>query len=352
MNFKSKSDALILSDLKSLVIREREILGEILHHLREVEMRGLHLELGHPSLFEFTTRELGYSNAAAQRRILAMRLLKVVPAMEEKIVNGELSLSVAAQVQGFFRHEERILKTPPRPAEEKLEIVTALLGASSRQCERHLAELSPDILLPREKKKALPGKKTLIQFTADDALYEKLERLKGLLAHGNFDGRYAKLFDQLSDIALNVLTPKEPKVKHSKAKPILSRHGASKTPTSSTKAKLLPTSEVERLATPSSSEITVRSRYISLDTKRVVWKRDDGRCTYIGKRTTMIGPRRRCTSTHALQYDHIHPFAWGGSNDADNITLRCALHNQLRATKMGMKMPAKSDRAERKSDAA
>jgi 5-methylcytosine-specific restriction endonuclease McrA len=350
MYFKTKTDALLLSDLKSLVSREREILSEILHHLREVENRKLHLELGHPSLFEFATLELGYSNAAAQRRILAMRLLKAVPSMEEKIVNGELSLSVAAQVQGFFRHEERILRSTPRPAKEKLEIVTALLGASSRQCERQLAELSPDFLLPREKQKALPGKKTLIQFTADEALFSKLERLKGLLVHGNFEGHYSKLFDQLADIALQKLQPKAPKLK-SPINETRRKHIPISRVANDLKSKALPTSEVKISETLPQVE-KIKSRFIALGTKREVWKRDGGRCTYKGSGPSKNGPLRRCSSTRALQYDHIHPFAWGGTNTAENITLRCPAHNQLRAQKMGMTMPIKRDRVERKSNAA
>ena len=55
--------------------------------------------------------------------------------------------------------------------------------------------------------RVLANDNTLIQFTADKTLIEKLEKLRGLLAHKNFDGNYAKLFEILADIALKKLNP-------------------------------------------------------------------------------------------------------------------------------------------------
>ena len=46
----------------------------VLDHLREIEARRLHLTRGYGSLFDYVVHELGYTAAAAWRRIKAMRL--------------------------------------------------------------------------------------------------------------------------------------------------------------------------------------------------------------------------------------------------------------------------------------
>jgi hypothetical protein len=79
--------------IQSLVREERRLTVEVLRHLREVERRMLFAELGYPSLFAYATSELGYSEAAASRRIEAMRAMREVAELENKIESGELSLA-------------------------------------------------------------------------------------------------------------------------------------------------------------------------------------------------------------------------------------------------------------------
>jgi len=55
----------------------------------------------------------------------------------------------------------------------------------------------------------------------------------------------------------------------------------------------------------------------------VVYRRDGGRCTFVGRNG------RRCGSTWNLQYDHITPFGKGGDNSAQNLRLLCGKHNRL-----------------------
>ena len=62
---RKKSDALLLSDLKTLVAKERELLIEVLNHLKEVEVRRLYLARGYSSLFSYMTDELKYSESSA-----------------------------------------------------------------------------------------------------------------------------------------------------------------------------------------------------------------------------------------------------------------------------------------------
>src|SRR5437660_3572068 len=47
-------------------------------------------------------------------------------------------------------------------------------------------------------------------------------------------------------------------------------------------------------------------RHVPAHVKRVVWKRDAGRCTYVDDRG------RRCAERKFLEYDHVEPVARGG----------------------------------------
>src|SRR5262245_32671873 len=123
MQLNGLSDQDLLSKIKSLVARERELLGEILHHLREVERRRLFSDLKYKSLFEYAVKELRYSEDQAYRRINAMRLIKELPQIEEKVVSGSLSLSALSAAGSLFKAESK--HKAPMPAAKKLEVLDA-----------------------------------------------------------------------------------------------------------------------------------------------------------------------------------------------------------------------------------
>jgi hypothetical protein len=142
---------IVLTEIQLAVAEERKSQLRVLHLLREVETDGHYLEMGFPSLFEFATRALGYSAGAAHRRIQSMRLLRTIPEMEDKIEDGSLSLCVAAKTQSFFRSEDQKRKSEgdeKLSVQTKQEIAQSMLGASMRECERKLAEISPESALP------------------------------------------------------------------------------------------------------------------------------------------------------------------------------------------------------------
>ena len=107
----------LLNKTKSLALSEREITLEILHHINEIYKRRLYALRGFSSIFDYATKELGYSAASAQRRLAAMRLLIEIPEAEEKIKSGELTLTNAAQAQKLFQSEAKTGK--PKSKEEK-----------------------------------------------------------------------------------------------------------------------------------------------------------------------------------------------------------------------------------------
>ena len=90
------SDRELLAQTSNLARVERHLQGAIIDHLAEIEARSLFLRRGFASLFEYAVRELGYSDAAAGRRIAAMRLCADNPQTRERLRDGSLSLSAAA----------------------------------------------------------------------------------------------------------------------------------------------------------------------------------------------------------------------------------------------------------------
>jgi hypothetical protein len=67
------------------------------------------------------------------------------------------------------------------------------------------------------------------------------------------------------------------------------------------------------------------SRHVPASVKREVWRRDKGRCAYIGR-------EGRCTEHGFLEYHHVQPYAAGGKSTTTNIELRCRAHNAYEAS--------------------
>src|SRR3954466_10847023 len=106
MNLRNIPDKSLLEKMNCLVKKDRERTIEILHHLKEIERRSLFATLSYQNLFEYCTKELKFSEGAAQRRISSMRLLKELPEIEKKVEEGVLTLSALAKAQTFFNQEK------------------------------------------------------------------------------------------------------------------------------------------------------------------------------------------------------------------------------------------------------
>jgi 5-methylcytosine-specific restriction endonuclease McrA len=61
------------------------------------------------------------------------------------------------------------------------------------------------------------------------------------------------------------------------------------------------------------------SRYVPVAVRDQVWRRDGGRCGFVGS------DGRRCNSRHQLELHHLEPFGVGGASSAENLALRCSL---------------------------
>ena len=74
------------------------------------------------------------------------------------------------------------------------------------------------------------------------------------------------------------------------------------------------------------SESNRRSRHIPAAVRRAVWRRDEGRCAFVGR-------DGRCGAAGGLEFHHKVPFAEGGEATEANTELRCRTHNQWEASR-------------------
>lgn len=259
---------------------ERRITVDVLLHLREVERRGLHLKRGFPSMYEYAVRELRYAEGAAYRRVQAMRLLRDIPEMEEKLTAGTLSVTTASKIQNAYRNQ---------PNEKKAAAVARVEGRSSKEVEQELAPL----VNAREGSRWLGFDAVELRLQLKAESFKSLEELKSIKSHTVGAKTYGGLVSDLVELG------------HEKWNP--SRRTAPPLRWSTAKSSPAP-------------------RYIPSSLRTEVWKRDGGQCTYVDNQGG-----RRCEARHFLQMDHIQPVALGGKAELANLRLLCGQHNRHRA---------------------
>ena len=105
--FSELGDQQLLEQTRRLAANQCCIEVHILDHLDEIDRRGLALRRGFSSLFDYAVRELRFTDAAAQRRIQAMRLCRRHEWVRASLQSGELSMTAAGQLEATFAGAER-----------------------------------------------------------------------------------------------------------------------------------------------------------------------------------------------------------------------------------------------------
>jgi len=197
MNLKNLSDRKILNDTKDLVTQEKKLTANIIDHLQVIERRKLYCDLKYKSLFDYAVGELSYSEDQAYRRLSAMRLSRKVPAVKEKIDSGEMSLTNANLLSGFFKD------VPLPPKEEKL-LVEKISNTTKAECQNILADLKSEKgIAPRPKKPKInhEGSQSVrLHLSLPKFTMEKITELKGLFAHRQLE--LAEIVDLMADALL------------------------------------------------------------------------------------------------------------------------------------------------------
>ena len=258
------SDRELLRQTSTLVHHERHLQGAIIDHLAEIEARRLFLERGCSSLFDYAVRELGYSDAAAGRRIGAVRLCADQPGARERLRDGSLTLSAAAELQWAFDRQRRrgsiagtasaapaeavapgaaaaadlagsapalgggALGSAPAdaaPANDaaadgapplvldaagRQKLVEDAAGKSARQVRRMLADLAPELAPPADRVRPLGDGRYELKAVIDADCQQGLEHLRGLLSHVDPRMTVGQLVGRIVQEALDRHDPSRP----------------------------------------------------------------------------------------------------------------------------------------------
>ena len=251
------SDDELLRHTSALVRHERHLQGAVIDHLAEIEARSLYLRRGCSSLFDYAVRELGYSDAAAGRRIGAVRLCADQPGARERLRNGSLTLSAAAELQWAFDRQRRrgsiagtassapagVVATraaarvdmpssaPSSPAEVastddpladepapplvidaagRQRLVEEASGKSARQVRRMLADLDPELAPPADRVRPLGEGRYELKAVIDADCQQGLEHLRGLLSHVDPRMTVGQLLGRIVQEALDRHDPSRP----------------------------------------------------------------------------------------------------------------------------------------------
>jgi len=253
------SDRELLRQTSTLVHHERHLQGAIIDHLAEIEARRLYLRRGCSSLFDYAVRELGYSDGAAARRIGAVRLCADQPGAREKLRDGSLTLSAAAELQWAFDRQRRrgsitgtassapadsalasgtVGSAPaeaartddpvadaapdatpshsePAPplvldAPGRRKLVEEASGKSARQVRRMLADLDPELALPADRVRPLGDGRYELKAVIGADCQQGLEQLRGLLSHVDPRMTIGQLVGRIVQEALDRHDPSRP----------------------------------------------------------------------------------------------------------------------------------------------
>ncbi len=303
MNLKSINDQLLIQQTENLVREERGVLTKILHYLREIDRRRLFSDLKYKSLFDFTVKHLGYPEDQAYRRISAMKLLKELPEIENKINLGEVTLTHINLAQTLFRKEKKN-QNKEMSLEQKRSVLERIANKPVREAEKITLSLSsaPELMKP-DRINQISENTTEIKFVASKDIQLKIERLKGLLAHKYPNISLGELFEKLCDLGLFEWNP---------------------TKMSSEKIKI-ENGEVSKAGEVNLKVAAPRKRHVinkisQAQLMRNIFERAKNQC-------------ENCNSTFALEIDHIHPKARGGLSNFENLRVLCRTCNQRAAVK-------------------
>src|SRR5688572_65326 len=313
-----RTDDDLLGHAQMLAGRDRETTADLLADLGEIESRGLHRVAGHSSMFAYCVDELRLSEDAAYKRIQVARAGRKFPALLDALADGRLHLTGAnllvphltsenfdellaaakharkSAIEEFlsrrFPRMEALLAPKVSSVRPAAPVVVPQLAPAQVEVT-HVDATEAERVTPAEPPALAPALYD-VRATIGQATHAKLEMARSLLRHSVPNGDFAAILDRALDALLAECE----------------------------KAKCAATPRPRRKVRPSTSK-----RHVPAEVKRAVWRRDGGRCTFVG------AGGRRCGSRDFLEFDHVEPVARGGGATEDGVRILCRAHNALEA---------------------
>lgn len=335
MNLERISDDALFGRVEALARTERFTLVDLLVHLGELDSRGACQRKGYASAFAYLTRRLGYAESAAIRRVRVARAARKYPSVLRLLARGEISLEGIALIQPLLtpaNHESLIRKACRR---------------STREIERLVAELSPERAEPRDRIRSLPPApvptpprselpETPASATPVPPLPAPAEPLSPVAAAPEHEAAPASVpgAPRRRRVFFAFTADEDVEDWYKEARDLL-RHrfpdGAMEQIVGHALRMLVEEERAARTLRRRTEPVPTEGRRIPKRVEDEVWRRDGGRCAFIGAEGT------RCGETAWLELDHVVPWALGGrSDDAGNVRLLCRAHNRSEAARLGL----------------
>jgi hypothetical protein len=303
--FKLKvlNDSELNEKIKSLAAQERSLTQVILEHIAEVDRRKLFLAMSYPSLFDYLTREIGYSAGAAQRRIDAARLLQKIPEVSFQIKDGLINLAQISKMQKLCRHIKKETGVAVDVSIQK-SVLEKLENQGALQTDLILAQEFKIEIKTEEKKQIQRDESTRVELTFSREEMGVIQKAQALLSHqtgGNLKCTFMEMAKQViraSSIRMR--------------KQGLQSFSTGKIPSSVA---------ITPVSIPTA---TVAVKTITPKLRREILARDQV-CQF-----TNIKTGKMCGSGFFLEIDHIKPKFAGGGNASENLRVLCKKHNIYR----------------------
>ena len=323
-------DGALIARLQRLVQHDRALTARLLLHLGEVEARGLFRDQAFSSMFEYAVEALRMSPAEAYVRLRAAKLAREFPPVLQMLERNELHLTaikllaphltqanhvdVLARAKGRSKRDVELLVAELAPKPDVPSVVRKLPAArpsarvvlqpADNRAPGGLA-VPPSVPAVRELRLEAPDQLTTplspgrykVQFTATQAMHDKLQQLKDLMRHQVPDGDLCVIFERAADLLIE----------------------------QQMKRRFAQTTKPRSAARDGARDAKPWSRYNRREVVREVYSRDAGQCTFVSPEG------RRCTARGQLELHHEDPFARGGLATVGNLKLLCRSHNGLLA---------------------
>ena len=309
--------------LKNLAVQERSLTQEILEHVAEIDRRKLYLKMSFPSLFEYMTREIGYSAGAAQRRIDGARLIQKIPEVSGEIKSGSINLSQISKMQRICRQVKKESGSSVE-VEIQRQVIEKLKNQGSADTDLILAQEFQIKIETQEKKQIQRDESVRIELTFSKEEMELIKKAQELLSHQTGGG----LKNTLVKMAEKVIKESQPKCAISQSHQVKINQGTVNQGTNSQpEVKSGATVTVDIHSSSQSSSTAPKKAGLKTVTPRLrreIFGRDQC-CQFKNPQTGRV-----CGSRHFLEVDHVRPKFVDGPNTPDNLRIYCSVHNKYR----------------------
>jgi hypothetical protein len=293
---------------------ERSCLADLLLSVGDFEHRGLHRALGHAGIFDYLHRSLRMSRGMAHYRMVASRLLRQFPEVEEPVRDGRLCLTTVIELARVMTEENRS------------DVLPRFFGLSRQEARQVAAEIAPCAVIPRRTvvspvaasavaalQGTLCGRSSTVELAPPDSGAPAV-------AAGRPPPMAPRGFEGLRT-TVDPLNAKEGRMHITVSREFLTllkkaRAGQSHVQPGATDEQVL-TAALELLIEKQGK----RKACVPARVKRKVVKRDEGKCQW------KLADGGVCGSTVRLEVDHVVPRGKGGPSTIENCRLLCKAHN-------------------------